>query len=144
MSNETPMITQKKWNAKLRELRVANERIAAITAERDTEREKRRLIEAQHVRLCDEVYEQDGETLRQDSLQAECERLKERLATVRAETIEECAEICRFVEIRWEENDGHWLSASDCEDAIRALAQKEAGASAAKPDDVPGDGVLPK
>ena len=62
--------------------------LAAITAERDTEREKRRLIEAQHVRLCDEVYEQDGETLRQVALTAERDRLRE----VEAATVRMCVQ----------------------------------------------------
>ena len=37
-----------------------------------------------------------------------------------------------------------WLCIDCHAEYHRALAQKEAGASAAKPDDVPGDGVLPK
>ena len=54
---------------------------------------------------------------------------------MRAVTIERCAKVADGSKT----NAGAYIAV-----AIRALAQKEAGASAAKPDDVPGDGVLPK
>ena len=98
MSNETPMITQKKWNAKLRELRVANERIAAMTAERDGLQQSLIAEEDEYVKLLAECEDLKHDIARhvdiaskEASARIEAEA---RLATVRAETIEECAKVC--------------------------------------------------
>lgn len=51
-------------------------RIATLEAEVAKWKESDRLVAAQHVRLCDRVYEEDGETLKQVALQAELVALK--------------------------------------------------------------------
>ena len=67
MSNETPMITQKKWNAKLRELRVANERIAALTAERDRLQQSLIAEEDEYVKLLAECEDLKHDIARHES-----------------------------------------------------------------------------
>ena len=53
--------TQDALDAKSKEL---ERELVALREQLEAEKEKRRLIEAQHARLCDEVYEEDGETLK--------------------------------------------------------------------------------
>ena len=119
MSNETPMITQKKWNAKLRELRVANERIAALTAERDGLQQSLIAEEDEYVKLLAECEDLKHDIARhvdiaskEASARIEAEA---RLATVRAETIERAACVA--------DRENFTMLAK----LIRALAQKEAG-----------------
>lgn len=51
--------------------------IELLHAELATAKEKYRLLSAQHARLCDQVYEEDGETLKMVALQADARELWE-------------------------------------------------------------------
>lgn len=61
--------------------------VDALEAKLEAERTRRQLIEAQHSRLCDEVYEEDGETLKHTTAEAAIAKCFE-------ETRERCAEWC--------------------------------------------------
>src|ERR1039458_9293609 len=87
------------------------QRFASATAELEAERDKRRLIEAQHSRLCDQVYEEDGETLKIVTAES-------RLREVEATCIERCAKVLEWVKEPWSSN----RIVDDCIKAIRALA----------------------
>lgn len=54
-----------------RELTATNAKIATLETQRDDWKQKYLSLSAQHGRLCDQVYEEDGETLRQTTLEAQ-------------------------------------------------------------------------
>jgi hypothetical protein len=68
--------------------------LAAKDAELSEAKKKYLLVCAQHGRLVDQVYEEDGETLKQERLQAELEKeqLWGKSQSVRAEQAESCAD----------------------------------------------------